>query len=78
MQITNACVFLVSGLISVFYVNINLIDAMIFAVKHEEYKNIKLDYVKKIFDNSKPVIIDVKRLFDRKDAENMGFVYWGL
>lgn len=58
--------------------DINLIDAMIFAVKHEEYKNIKLDYVKKIFDNSKPVIIDVKRLFDRKDAENMGFVYWGL
>lgn len=58
--------------------DINSIDAVIFAVKHEEYKNIKLDYVKKIFDNSKPVIIDVKRLFDRKDAENMGFVYWGL
>ena len=58
--------------------DISSIDAIIFAVKHEEYKNIKLDYIKKIFDNSKPVIIDVKRLFDRKDAENMGFVYWGL
>ena len=58
--------------------DISLADAMIFAVKHEEYKNITLDYVKKIFVNSKPVIIDVKRLFDRKDAENMGFVYWGL
>lgn len=58
--------------------DISLIDAMIFAVNHEEYKNITLNYVKKFFDNSKPVIIDVKRLFDRKDAENMGFVYWGL
>lgn len=58
--------------------DISLADAMIFAVKHEEYKNITLDYVKKIFGNSKPVIIDVKRLFDRKDVESMGFVYWGL
>ena len=58
--------------------DINLIDAVIIAVKHEAYKNIKLKDIRKIFRNSRSVIIDVKRLFDRKAAENMGFVYWGL
>ena len=58
--------------------DINSIDAVVIAVKHKAYENIRLDYLKRIFRNSNPVIIDVKRSFDRKDAENMGFVYWGL
>lgn len=58
--------------------DINFIDAIIFTVRHEVFENIKLENIKKLFNNGKPVIVDVKRLFDRKDAENMGFVYWGL
>ncbi len=58
--------------------DIGPIDAVIIAVKHKAYGNITLEYLKKFFCNSKPVIIDVKRLFDRKDAEGQEFVYWGL
>ncbi len=58
--------------------DINSIDAVIIAVKHEAYENIKLEQIQKFFNDDKPVIIDVKRLFDRKSAENMKFVYWGL
>ena len=58
--------------------DINLMHAVIFAVKHEAYKSIKLENFKKVFDNRKPVIIDVKRLYDRKEAEDMGYIYWGL
>jgi UDP-N-acetyl-D-galactosamine dehydrogenase len=58
--------------------DISAIDAVIIAVKHRKYENIKLEDIKKFFYNSKPVIIDVKRLFDRADAENLEFVYWGL
>lgn len=58
--------------------DIHLIDAVIFAVKHEAYKGITLEYLKELFGGSKPVIIDVRRLFDRKAAEEMGFIYWGL
>lgn len=58
--------------------DINFIDAVIISVKHEAYESIRLECLKKIFGNSKPVIIDIKRLFDKKDAENIGFVYWGL
>lgn len=56
----------------------NSIDAVIVAVKHEAYENIKLEQIQKLFNDGKPVIIDLKRLFDRKSAENMRFVYWGL
>jgi UDP-N-acetyl-D-galactosamine dehydrogenase len=58
--------------------DIGFVDAVIIAVKHKAYESIKLEDIKKIFTNSKPVIIDVKRLFDRKDAEKLEFVYWGL
>ena len=57
--------------------DINLMDAVIFAVKHGAYENIKLEHLRNIFIN-KPVIIDVKRIFNKKNAEDMGFIYWGL
>lgn len=58
--------------------NINSIDAIIIAVKHEAYENLKLEDLKVFFRNGKPVIIDVKRLFTKRDAEDMEFIYWGL
>lgn len=78
------------------------IDAVIFAVPHEEFKTIKLEDFKKIFkvtDGTSPiemdevavtsesdvdtiineyVLIDVKGMFNQKEAENMGYLYWRL
>jgi len=80
--------------------NIKDVDAVIFAVPHEEFKNIKLDDIKKLYnkkwnghfygkdevaaslesenENGKYVLIDVKGMFNRKEAENNGFLYWRL
>src|SRR5690606_6808954 len=77
-------------------------DAVIFAVPHDEFKNIHLEDVKKMFapmryadlnvmkevaatseldldiNNKDNVLIDLKGMFDRDEAENTGFLYWRL
>jgi UDP-N-acetyl-D-galactosamine dehydrogenase len=76
------------------------VDAVVVAVAHDEFRNIKLEDLKKFYkdyyaqnneafeevavaldkdwDNRKQVLIDVKGIFDRKEAENMNFLYWRL
>lgn len=76
------------------------IDAIIFAVPHEEFKTIKLEDLKKMFNKTKGVnsdlmnevaatveygdenrdyvVIDVKGMFNRQEAEDMGYTYWRL
>jgi UDP-N-acetyl-D-galactosamine dehydrogenase len=76
------------------------IDAVIVTVAHEEFKNISLEDLKKLYkdydnqnnevleeiaatldedsDNSKQVLIDVKGIFNRKEAEDMNYLYWRL
>lgn len=77
-------------------------DAIIFAVSHEEFKSIKLEDLKRLYkavgsagsaemdevaatnevsiDNiiKGNVLIDVKGMFNRKDAEELGYLYWRL
>lgn len=82
---------------------INEMDAVIFAVPHEEFKNISLKDVKAMFrssadsiglevmkevaatsefefevDQSDCVLVDIKGMFNRTEAEQMGFLYWRL
>lgn len=73
-------------------------DAIIFAVPHEEFKCISLQDIKKMFRSvasyssslidevaatlrvqvlqDEYVLIDVKGMFDRKEAEAMNYLYW--
>ncbi|NUH86403.1 nucleotide sugar dehydrogenase [Bacillus firmus] len=53
-------------------------DALIFAVPHEEFKSIGLDEIKKMYWNHKPVLIDVKGMFSRDEAEKLNYLYWRL
>ncbi|MDC3411845.1 nucleotide sugar dehydrogenase [Terrihalobacillus insolitus] len=77
-------------------------DAVIFAVPHDEFKTIQLEEVKMMFgptgyvnleamnevaatsefdinvDSKDCVLIDLKGMFNRKEAEDTGFVYWRL
>jgi UDP-N-acetyl-D-glucosamine/UDP-N-acetyl-D-galactosamine dehydrogenase len=77
-------------------------DAVIFAVSHEEFKSIKLEDIKKMFkvterfntdgmnevaassefnvdiEKNDCVLIDIKGMFNRKEAEDMGYLYWRL
>jgi len=54
------------------------IDAIIFAVPHEKFKNISLKDLKKIYKDDKLVLIDVRGMFNRKEAEELNYLYWRL
>jgi UDP-N-acetyl-D-galactosamine dehydrogenase len=80
--------------------DINDVDAVVFAVPHQEFENIKLEDIKKMYNKRrngyieavdevaaasedeivdfKPVLVDIKGIFDRKEAEDMNYLYWRL
>jgi len=53
------------------------IDCVIVVVAHDEFKKMKLGEIKK-FMNDKPVLIDVRGMFDEEKANNKCFYYRGL
>lgn len=74
-------------------------DAIIFAVPHDQFKSMKLEDIKKMYRmtnvyseamdevaatsdeeiiKNNCVLIDVKGMFDRKEAEDMNYIYWRL
>lgn len=78
---------------------INGADAVVFAVSHNEFRNMKLKDIRNLYNQKwkgcsqimggvsatfqeglspKYVLVDVKGIFDRKEAENMDFLYWRL
>ena len=52
-------------------------DCVIVAVAHDEFKMMKLENVKK-FMNEKPVLVDIRGIFDEKEVKRRGFYYRGL
>ena len=50
------------------------VDCVIVAVAHEEFKKMELEDVKK-FMNDKPVLVDVRGMFDEEEARKKGFYY---
>lgn len=53
------------------------LDAIVVAVKHQAFKECFLDDMATWFRGGR-ILVDVKGLFDRKDAAAKGFVYWRL
>lgn len=80
--------------------DVNDVDAVVFAVPHEDFKSIKLQEIKKMYNNRwngysdvidevaaaseleiskyKYVLSDIKGIFNRKEAEDMNYLYWRL
>ena len=54
------------------------VDAVIFAVPHEKFKNISLKDLKKMYKDDKLVLIDIKGMFNKKEAEDLNYLYWRL
>jgi UDP-N-acetyl-D-galactosamine dehydrogenase len=57
------------------------VDALVIAVAHDEFTELtmeKLDSFYKDVPNSQKVLIDVKGLFDRREYEKAGYIYWRL
>ena len=51
-----------------------IMDCVIVAVAHDEFKKMKLDDIRK-FMNDKPVLVDVRGMFDEQEANEKGFYY---
>ena len=49
-------------------------DGVIVAVAHDEFKKMGLEDIGK-FMNDKPIIVDVRGLFDGEEAKKKGFYY---
>ncbi len=68
------------------YYNINLnsledikdVDVVLFAVAHDEFKNINLKHISSFFKSGKKVLIDIKGLYNKQEALDNDFVYWRL
>lgn len=61
--------------------DVNNADCIIVAVAHDEFKKLSIENFHTFFvDGGKggKVLIDVKSLYNRKEAEQQGFLYWGL
>ena len=52
-------------------------DCVIMAVAHDAFKGISLNALKELM-NGDPVLIDIRGMFGREDAERMGFCYRSL
>lgn len=60
---------------------VNNADCVILAVAHNEFKELGIDGIDKLFkqvDNAEKVLIDVKGLLDKKLVESQNYKYWRL
>ena len=59
--------------------DINDADAVVVAVNHNQYKEMKLEEFNKFYNNEvkKPVFIDIKSIFDKVEADKM-YNYWRM
>lgn len=66
--------------------NIKNMDAVIVAVGHKEYIELTLESIKKLYEEKpeslnsedKLVLVDVKGIFDKKEAQLNNYLYWRL
>ena len=58
--------------------DIKEMDAVIIAVAHKEFSNLKMKNIDKFFGKGKKVLLDLKGLLDRKEYEDAGYNYWRL
>ena len=53
-------------------------DAVILAVAHDAFKSLSPTDLNKFFAPGKNVLLDIKGIFDRRDCEEAGYLYWRL
>lgn len=55
-------------------------DAVILAVAHTQYRSLTMEEIGAMYagKHDRKVFSDIKGLFDRKEYENAGYLYWRL
>ena len=56
----------------------NPVDVIVVAVGHNDYRNKSLPELRAICRGSKPILVDVKSLYDRVSADAAGFTVFRL
>jgi UDP-N-acetyl-D-mannosaminuronate dehydrogenase len=54
------------------------VNAVIVAVKHQEYLDMGLEKISQLCISDCPLVIDVKNAFDPEHARQLGIMYWCL
>jgi UDP-N-acetyl-D-glucosamine/UDP-N-acetyl-D-galactosamine dehydrogenase len=58
--------------------NIQEVDAVIVAVAHQAYQHLGLAGMAGLCRDSRPIVVDVKAIFDPEEARRLGIHYWRL
>lgn len=58
--------------------SIDNLDAVIIAVPHNMFEKINLSELKELYRHDMPVLIDIKGIFDRDEAQKNKYLYWRL
>jgi UDP-N-acetyl-D-galactosamine dehydrogenase len=66
------------GIKTVSLKDIKNVDAVILAVAHDEYKSIGLAKIASLCCKGRPVVLDIKAVFEPQAATGMGINYWRL
>lgn len=69
------------GLDLVKFNEVNNLDGVILAVPHNEYKELSIEVLDKLFVDSKnneKAILDVKGMLNKKEVDSKGYLYWRL
>ena len=53
-------------------------DAVVLAVAHDSFKNLKMNDIDQLFADGKKVLLDLKGLLERNEYEAAGYSYWRL
>ena len=54
------------------------VDAVIFAVAHDEFLKLSIEEVSGFYSKGTKVMLDIKGLLDRKTYEDAEYIYWRL
>ena len=60
------------------YDSLREMDAVILAVAHEQFQSLTIKDIDSFFSGGTKILIDIKGLFDRKEFEAAGYLYWRL
>lgn len=57
---------------------LNSVDAVIYAVEHNDFKQMSIEQLTGMYNDDKKVLIDIKGIYNKSDLDKNEFIYWRL
>ena len=58
--------------------DIEAMDAVVLAVAHDEFTNLKMSDVDPLYGEGEKILVDIKGMMNREEYETAGYIYWRL